>query len=274
MQAADVLRSRMHLCLPMASRADRHKPQGYVAPKRRAKSAGSLPQNLPHYELQRLLQPNPGTDGVWKYDIQYSPDGLPLLAESSPPPFCPMALEEIFGRTAPLEIEIGMGKGSFLIPYAKLHPEINLLGIEWAWPIALHAHERLRRQGDLANARILVGDAPFFLRDRLPRGSVQAFHIYFPDPWPKERARKRRIMQPEFLSILRLCAHAGARLYWGTDHEEYDLSTREVLLADGGFRLLTDNAPPLDGLRTNFESKYLEEGRPIHRSVWEISPAA
>jgi tRNA (guanine-N7-)-methyltransferase len=258
----------------MASRADRHKPQGYVPPKRRARSAGSLPPNLPHYELQRLLEPNPGTEGIWKYDIQYASDGLPLLAESSPPPFRPVDLTELFGRQAPLEIEIGMGKGSFLIPYARLHPELDLLGIEWAWPIALHAHERLQRQVDLDNARILVGDAPFFLRDRLPRRSVQAFHIYFPDPWPKERARKRRLMQPEFLSILRLCARPGARLHWGTDHEEYDRSTREVLQADGGFALLIDDAPPTDGLRTNFESKYLLEGRPIHRSVWEISPAA
>jgi len=256
----------------MASRADRHKPSGYVPPPRRNRVAASLPPDQAHYEFLRVLEPNPGTEGMWKLSIQYGEDGLPLLAESSPPPFQAYDPIAFFGRQAPLEIEIGMGKGSFLLPYAKLRPEHNILGIEWTWPIALHAHDRLRRLPQpLPNARILVGDAPFFLRDRIVPGGVEAFHIYFPDPWPKKAARKRRLMQPAFLSLLRRCARDGALLHWGTDHEEYDLSTREILLADGGFTLVQDNAPATEGIRTSFESKYLEEGRPIHRSVWRIA---
>ena len=124
----------------MASRADRHKPSGYVPPPRRNRVAASLPPDQAHYEFLRVLEPNPGTEGMWKLSIQYGQDGLPLLAESSPPPFQAYDPIAFFGRQAPLEIEIGMGKGSFLLPYAKLRPEHNILGIEWTWPIALHAH--------------------------------------------------------------------------------------------------------------------------------------
>lgn len=254
----------------MASRADRHKPQGFVPPPRRAKVASSLPEGLEHYEFQREMEtPYPDQPQLLRFAIQYGEDALPKLSESSPPPHRPLSQTELFGREARFEIEIGMGKGSFLVPYSKLHPEINLLGIEWTFPIALAALERLRRQGG-ENAKILVGDAPFFLRDRLPRHCADAIHIYFPDPWPKEKARKRRIMQPEFLEILKGCAKPGATLYWGTDHEEYNTSTLELLDATVGFTCQVREAGPTDGLRTNFESKYLKEGRPIFRSVWTI----
>lgn len=254
----------------MASRADRHKHQGYVAPPRRVRVATSLPEGLDHYEFKRELEPM-GDPQMWRYSIQYDASGLPMREVSSPPPFQELDLDAFFERTgANLEIEIGMGKGSFLVPYSKLHPELNLLGVEWTIPIALHALERLRRQGG-EHARILAGDAPFFLRDRLAPATVSAFHIYFPDPWPKEKARKRRIMQPGFLEILKRCAKPGATLYWGTDHEEYNTSTVELLTATEGFSCLEPDAGPTEGLCTNFESKYLREGRPIYRSNWRLN---
>ncbi|MEN9355099.1 MAG: tRNA ((7)-)-methyltransferase, partial [Fibrobacterota bacterium] len=145
----------------MASRADRHKPQGYIAPVRRQHVGTSLPEGLEHYEFQRELEPFGDQAQMWRYAIKYDADGLPQRDISSPPPFRPLDLVEFFGRNAPLEVEIGIGKGSFLVPYSKLHPEINLLGIEWTIPIALHALERLMRQGG-PNAKILAGDAPFF----------------------------------------------------------------------------------------------------------------
>jgi tRNA (guanine-N7-)-methyltransferase len=266
----DEMAAMVHFCLPMASRADRHKPQGYVAPVRRQHVGTSLPEGLEHYEFKRVLEPFGDQSQMWRYAIQYDADGLPCRDESSPPPFQPLDLDAFFGRAgAPFEIEIGIGKGSFLVPYSAMHPEINLLGIEWTIPIALHALERLCRQGG-PNAKILAGDAPFFLRDRLPLESVDAFHIYFPDPWPKEKARKRRIMQPGFLAILKRCAKPGATLYWGTDHEEYNASTLELLGATDGFVCTTPEAGPTEGLRTNFESKYIREGRPIYRSIWTI----
>ncbi len=241
-------------------------------PRRGARDAAGRPPGLEHYELQREFRPDPEIPTLWHHAIVHDEALLPRLAVSSPPPFDPLDLEEFLGVPGPIELEIGSGKGRFLSEYAQLHPERPLLGIEWTRPIAVLAALKLAKRPHLKHARMLWADAPFFLRDRMPAGSVAAFHIYFPDPWPKERSRKRRVMQTPLLEQMRRLAVPGCRLYWGTDYQEYNAYTCALLEAAEGFALLDGAAPPTDGITTGFERKYIEEGRPIYRSVWSVTP--
>ena len=100
---------------------------------------------------------------------------------------------QIFGRPGPVHIEIGSGKGTFLLNEAQAFPEINFFGIEWASKYFRHAVDRIGRWG-VANVRLIRTDAAAFLRDCVPNESVDCFHVYFPDPWPKKRHHKRRFL--------------------------------------------------------------------------------
>lgn len=238
------------------------------------RDVASLPSGLDHYELLRELQPDPEIPTLWQYAIQHDDAFIPMRAPSSPPPFSPIVLEELLGKPGPIEIEIGTGKGRFLSEYAQLHPDRPLLGIEWTRPIAMLAAFKLAKRPHLQHAKILWGDAPFFLRDRMPSRSVAAFHIYFPDPWPKGKAKKRRVLQSPLLAQMRRLAIPGCKFFWGTDYAEYDEYAGKLLAATEGFELLQGAAPATDGIMTSFERKYVEEGRPIYRSVWSITPLA
>lgn len=232
----------------------------------------SLPEGLPHYELRRVLRAVESVPSLWEHAVEHDENFVPLLAESSPPPFDPIDIPTMFGVGGPIEIEIGTGKGAFLSSYAELHPERALLGIEWTRPIAWFAADKFRRRPHLQHARVLWGDANYFLRDRMPAASCAAFHVYFPDPWPKKTYRQRRIMQPALLDQMRRMAVPGCRLHWGTDYQEYDESVHALLSGTDGFRLIRADAEPTDGIMTSFERKYRKEGRPIYRSVWEVAP--
>jgi tRNA (guanine-N7-)-methyltransferase len=117
---------------------------------------------------------------------------------------------------------------------------------------------------------VVWGEALYLLRDRMPSACCQAFHIYFPDPWPKNKTR--RVLQPELLAQFRRLAVPGAVFHWGTDHQEYNETAMELLERTDGFDVLELDAPPTDGIRTSFESKYLQEGRSIYRSIWSVRP--
>lgn len=176
-----------------------------------------------------------------------------------------------FDKKQDLEIEIGCGKGGFLAEYAKTRPEINIIGAEWETKWGKYAGDRLHRN-KIDNARIMRGDFFYFLRDYIPDNSIRAFHMYFPDPWPKAYQRKRRLLKDEFLIELRRAVIAGpeAYFYWGTDFQEYNESATETLSQIGFMELVVAEAEPTYGIMTNFEKKYRKEGRPIYRSVWRF----
>src|SRR5882724_749930 len=110
----------------------------------------------------------------------------------------PVHWKELYGNDHPVEIEIGMGKGTFITEQAKAHPEVNFFGIEWARWFWRYASDRLRRNGCL-NARTVRAEANYFLAEHVPDASLSVVHIYFPDPWPKARHHKRRLIQPPFI---------------------------------------------------------------------------
>src|SRR4030042_235463 len=126
----------------------------------------------------------------------------------------------VFGRDGPVHIEVGAGKGTFLLNQAKTHSDINFLGIEWARKNYSYAVDRSGRWG-LPTVRIIRAEAASFIADFVPDDSVECFHIYFPDPWPKKRRHKRRFLCPANLEQLRRRLKIGGQLRIATDHAEY-----------------------------------------------------
>ena len=126
----------------------------------------------------------------------------------------------IFDNPGPLEIEVGSGKGQFLVETALAHPEVNYLGIEIDRKHQLYAATRMAKRR-LANVRIACTDARLFLRDRTPADCCQALHVYFPDPWWKRRHRKRRVFTEDFARQCERVLAPGGHLYLATDVDEY-----------------------------------------------------
>ena len=174
----------------------------------------------------------------------------------------------IFGRTGPVHIEIGSGKGTFLVNQARARASDNFLGIEWARKYYRHAVDRIGRWG-LANVRIIRTDAAVFLADFISDSSVECFHIYFPDPWPKKRHHKRRFISPANLEHLIRCLKTGGQLKIATDHKDYFEVIQEVIanqdkrLEEIQF-LPTVGADKGEWVGTNFERKYLKDQRSIY----------
>jgi len=173
----------------------------------------------------------------------------------------------IFGRSGPVHIEIGSGKAAFLLNQAMAQPQVNFLGIEWAGKYYRFAVDRIGRWG-LTNVRIIRTDAAAFLADFIPDNSIDCFHIYFPDPWPKKRHHKRRFFCPANLEHLIRALKTGGNLKITTDDTEYFQLITELLEANKG-RLEPTEFIPTAGAKdgelvgTNFERKYLKEQRPI-----------
>ncbi len=173
----------------------------------------------------------------------------------------------IFGRPCPVHIEIGSGRASFLLNHAKAQPQVNFLGIEWAGKFYRYGVDRIGRWG-LNNVRIIRTDAARFLADFLPDNSIDCFHIYFPDPWPKRRHHKRRLFVHANLEQLLRCLKPGGIIKIATDHTGYFEQIQKLISAQGN-RLEKIEFHPAAGAEqgewvgTNFERKYLKEQRSI-----------
>ena len=174
----------------------------------------------------------------------------------------------IFGRSGPVHIEIGIGKAAFLLNQAKSLADENFLGIEWARKYYRYSVDRIGRWA-LKNVRIIHTDAAVFLADFIPDNSVDCFHIYFPDPWPKKRHHKRRFFCSANLEQLLRCLKPNGTIRIATDHTEYFKQIQQLLTAKAG-RLEEIEFLPSAGadqgewVGTNFERKYLKEQRPIY----------
>ena len=174
--------------------------------------------------------------------------------------FVRLDLSELFGNGHRVVLEIGSGKGRFLLSGATEQPDVNFIGIEKS----LHYHrvirDRVTKRG-LSNIRLINHDAFLVLRDMLAGASIDEIHIYFPDPWPRKREQKRRIIRPEVLTeIKRVLVPGGSGIYV-TDHRAYFEAAAPVIeqFFRSERRVPTATDPP----RTNYEAKYREEGREI-----------
>jgi tRNA (guanine-N7-)-methyltransferase len=191
------------------------------------------------------------------------------LADIPPAPLNPASL---FATEQPLEIEIGSGRGLFLVNAGLTCPGINFLGVEYDYKEARRAARRLQKR-DFPNARLLGADARIVMRDFLPTGCAQGMHVYFPDPWWKRRHKKRRIFSADFLvEAARILKPRGLLHAW-TDVEEYFGVMTALVAENPEFLPLPppDERPPLHDMdyHTSFERKKRKLGLPIFRARWE-----
>lgn len=175
---------------------------------------------------------------------------------------------QIFGRRSPVQIEIGTGRATFLLNQAMAQPELNFLGIEWARKYYRYAVDRIGRWA-LKNVRIIRTDAAHFLTNFVPDSSVECFHIYFPDPWPKKRHHKRRFLAPANLEQLLRCLTPTGTIRIATDHAQYFEQIQQVLTTQNDRLEKIEFFPTVgadegEWVGTNFERKYLKEQRPIY----------
>ena len=203
----------------------------------------------------------------------------PHLLEPPDPP-ARLNWPQLFGNDHPVKLEVGFGKGLFLLNACQACPGVNFLGIEILRKYELYAATRFAKRG-LKNVRLVKADAREFLRDYVSDESFQAIHVYFPDPWWKKRHLKRRLFTADFGVQCERTLQIGGRLYVITDVDDYFAVIAELLEQHTRLNLLPpganatrsafnpkEPAHDLDYL-TNFERKFRKEGRAIYRGVYE-----
>jgi tRNA (guanine-N7-)-methyltransferase len=210
----------------------------------RLRKSGRIARNLGHYtELVRQLT---GLD----------PDAALFSLD----------LARLFPRPAALEVEIGSGKGDFVIERARQFPQRNFLAIELDAAVFRYLAQRCVRNG-LPNLRAVRADARSMVNLMLPAGGVRAYHVYFPDPWPKNRHSKHRLFTPALAAGIARSLAPDGRLYVATDVEWYFQRIRS-LLEDRGFRVTEERA--CAAAQTGFGRKFMALGLPIYSACFQI----
>ena len=181
----------------------------------------------------------------------------------------PFDFPSLFGNARPVEIEIGVGKGRFLLTQAAARPEVNFLGIEWSLKYLRVAKERAARLR-LTNILLYRADARHVLQALVPDRSVTRVHVYCPDPWPKKRHHKRRLFTRGTIEHIERVLAPGGYLDVSTDVRAYFDEIRALVPDASGLREEGDPLFPTGSVegRTSFEAKYLGAGRPIHRASY------
>ncbi len=182
-----------------------------------------------------------------------------------------------------VELEIGSGKGTFLVQQAQMNPGVDYLGLEWAKAFWRYAADRCRRHG-LENVRLIRADAAMFVTHYVPDGVFRQVHIYFPDPWPKKRHHKRRLVQASFLRELHRVLgptldddRESGQVRIATDHADYfdwmqDHAAQVTDLFDRLPFVSPESAGEGEMVGTNFERKYRQEGRPFQGMILRKIP--
>lgn len=194
-----------------------------------------------------------------------APELLAQFCFDLPPPPQKLDWTGLFGNDRPVELEIGCGKGAFIVHAATTRPEVNFAGIEVVRKYQLYCATRLARR-NLKNAKMACTDARFALAWSIPTGSLQAVHVYFPDPWWKARHAKRRIVTPEFLVWVIRTLKEGGTFHLASDVPAYFQASEEILASQP--LLIRQNLPDDRGTITNFERKALAKGGEIHHGIW------
>lgn len=178
-----------------------------------------------------------------------------------------LELDAVFGRQVPKVLEIGFGMGETTAAIAAAHPELDLLGVEVHTPGVGSLLKRIDELG-LTNVRVVRHDAVEVVRDMIPPDSLYAVHVFFPDPWPKKRHHKRRLLQSAFVALLTRRLLPGGCLHVATDWRDYAEQVLEVLRAEPLLENTADAFAPRPSYRpmTKFEQRGLRLGH----GVWDI----
>ncbi len=218
---------------------------------------GVLDEQLPHYEQGAI-------------DLRaWFPTDKPAPAPT--PGSGDRDKRESQGDLRPLELEIGSGKGTFVLNQAKATPGVDYIGIEWAKQFWRYAADRIRRHG-IINVKMVRAEAGFFVRNYVADGVFRQVHIYFPDPWPKKRHHKRRLFQTPFLRELHRVLQPDGQIRIATDHVDYFAWMEEhaANVTELFERLPFESPDAADEgelVGTNFERKYRREGRPFNAMI-------
>ncbi len=185
-------------------------------------------------------------------------------------PSGPLNVSSWFGREAPVVLEIGSGMGETTAKLAAAAPDVNYLAVEVYQAGLAQLMMRAQELG-LTNLRLLRGDAVILLTDHIEPGSLDEVRLYFPDPWPKKRHHKRRIVQPDFASLVASRLRPGGRFHMATDWEPYAEHMLEVCEAEPGLTNVYGGWAPRPEWRpvTKFESRAHAEDRNIRDLIYE-----
>ena len=176
-------------------------------------------------------------------------------------------LSQLFPKRLPLEVELGSGDASFLVDYAKLHPERNFIGVERLLG-RMRKLERKGRRAGLSNVRGVRIEISYFLEWLLPPNSATALHIYFPDPWPKKRHRKHRLINEQFPALARSALVPGGAVFLRTDDEDYFQQMTAEFTTAQSFRPI-ETPPELAALLTDFEKDFRADGIQTRRAAYQ-----
>lgn len=180
----------------------------------------------------------------------------------------PFSLVDLFGDSNRVEMEIGAGRGDFLTGYCEANPDINLLAVERKLNYLKRGITKTR-QRHLQNVRFLNVEVQHFVDEYLPGDCLQAVHIYFPDPWPKKRHLKRRIVQPKFIELLAKKILPGGALHLRTDHAHYFDHMMEVMGAQAYFSPV-ETPTAVSVHKTGFETRFVAQGLPIYYASYRL----
>jgi tRNA (guanine-N7-)-methyltransferase len=193
---------------------------------------------------------------LWpKYGVEFSPATLDLRT--------------LFGRMAPCMLEIGFGAGEALLEFAGAHPDIDCIGIEVHRPgvgrLLLGAEA-----ATLRNLRVICHDAVEVLQHQLQPASIALVHIFFPDPWPKKRHHKRRLIQPPFVELLAKVIAPGGTLRLATDWEPYAQHMREVIDASPAFENVAPDVGFVARSAERTPTRFERRGQRLGHGVWDL----
>jgi tRNA (guanine-N7-)-methyltransferase len=186
--------------------------------------------------------------------------GVPYASE-------PLDLESVFGRRAPVVAEVGSGMGETTAAIAAANPSVDYLAIEVHMP-GIGSLLKLVEEKGLENVRVVQHDAAEVFRDMIPPASLDGVHVFFPDPWPKKRHHKRRLMQPDFAALVASRLRPGGYLHVATDWQDYAEQALAVLESIGPLRNSAAGFAPRPASRP--ETKFERRGRRLGHDVWDL----
>ncbi len=173
-----------------------------------------------------------------------------------------------FPQAQPLEVDLGSGDGTFIAQYAQRHPDRNFLAVERLLG-RLRKIDRKGLRAGLANLRLVRIEASYLLEYLLPPASVHALHVYFPDPWPKRKHRKNRLVNPRFTELAAQVLTPGGTVYLRTDDPDYFAQMTAVFAANANF-FLGETPAELSGVLTDFEKDFLEKGVRTLQAAYQL----
>ncbi len=216
----------------------------------------------------RRLAPEELAPYEWQPPRRFGRWGVGQVEGSEPGSSSHLDWPVLFGNANPVEVEVGMGKGLFLLTQALARPGVNFFGIEVVRKVQRYAATRLAVR-KLTNVKTTCADAKALFRDFVAPGSVAAVHVLFPDPWWKARHKKRRVFTPELAADIARALPAGGVLHVASDVAEYFGVMTGILRAMPAFRELAAETTAEGGFETNFERKARAQGTPVGRARYE-----